>query len=174
MDAPRQPRQRGLCGAVGGPVPARRRVAVQFGRPEITTNDAFEAGGLIYRVSEPLSAVTMSYEGEVLLLDDPGALRDPGPMFRTAPRARATVEFVASGVSPIHGGEPTAPEHQRLMYYGPEFSRGHFNQHVPSRGRSVVGGGVGDRWIRLARPFLGPPLLAGDLGLSPVPGHVRP
>jgi hypothetical protein len=115
------------------------RVAVQFDRPEIKTNDAFEAGGLSYRVGVPLSSVTMSYEGEVLLLDDPGALRNPGPMFKTAPRARASVEFVATGVSPIHGGEPTSPEHERLMYYGPQFSRGHFNQHTSVKGTMAVG-----------------------------------
>lgn len=116
------------------------RVAVQFGRPEITSNDAFDAGGLVYGVDDPLSAVHMTYDGEVLLLDDPGVLRDPGPMFKTAPRAAATVRLQATAVSPIHGGEPTAPEHERLMYYGPEFSRGHFNQHTAVTGTIEVDG----------------------------------
>ena len=115
------------------------RVAVMFGRPPIASNDAFDAGGLSYGVTEPLRTVTMAYEGEVLILDDPGQLRDPGPMFKTAPRASATVRFEATGVSPIHGGEPTAPEHERLMYYGPEFSRGHFNQHTSVTGTMAVG-----------------------------------
>lgn len=115
------------------------RVAVQFGRPEITSNDAFDAGGLSYGVTEPLRSVYMAYDGDVLLLDDPGQLRDPGPMFKSAPRAPASVRFETTGVSPIHGGEPTAPEHERLMYYGPEFSRGHFNQHTSARGKLTVG-----------------------------------
>jgi hypothetical protein len=115
------------------------RVAVQFGRPEIASNDAFAAGGLSYGVTEPLRAVSMAYEGDVLLLDDPGQLRDPGPMFKTAPRVPASVRFETVAVSPIHGGEPTAREHERLMYYGPEFSRGHFNQHTSVKGKMTVG-----------------------------------
>lgn len=115
------------------------RIAVQFGRPEIESNDAFDAGGLRYGVTEPLRTVTMSYEGDVILLDEPGRLRDPGPMFREAPRVPASVSFVATGVSPIHGGEPTSPEHERLMYYGPQFSRGHFNQHTSTTGTIEVG-----------------------------------
>lgn len=115
------------------------RVAAQFGRPKIASNDAFDAGGLSYEVIEPLRSVRMTYEGEVLLLDDPAQLRDPGPMFKTAPRAQAHVEFTTTGVSPIHGGEPTAPEHERLMYYGPQFSRGHFNQHTAVTGTMTVG-----------------------------------
>jgi hypothetical protein len=116
------------------------RVAVQFGRPEITSNDAFDAGGLNYGVDDPLSVVHMSYDGEVLLLDDPSVLRDPRTMFKTAPRAPARVHLQATGVSPIHGGEPTAPEHESLMYYGPHFSQGHFNQHTQVTGTIDVDG----------------------------------
>ncbi|MFC7658811.1 hypothetical protein ACFQV8_23970 [Pseudonocardia benzenivorans] len=36
----------------------------------------------------------------------------------------------------MHGGEPTAPEHETLMYYGDQFSRGHFNQHTAVTGTS--------------------------------------
>jgi hypothetical protein len=115
------------------------RIAVAFGRPEIMSNDEFEAGGLSYHVTEPLKTVTMGYAGEVLLPADPGRLRDPGRLFKTAPRARASVQFTATAVSPIHGGEPTAPEHERLMYYGPQFSRGHFNQHTAVKGTMSVG-----------------------------------
>jgi hypothetical protein len=115
------------------------RVAAQFGRPKISNNDAFDAGGLSYRVTEPGRAVSMTYDGEVLLLDDPGQLRDPVPLFDSAPRAHAYVEFNATGVSPIHGGEPRTPEQEQLMYYGPQFSRGHFNQHISVTGTIRVG-----------------------------------
>jgi hypothetical protein len=115
------------------------RVACQFQRPAIETNDAFDAGGLRYEVSQPFQRLEMSYEGELLVLDDPGLLRDPRRMFEIAPRVRGSVHYEVSGVSPVHGGEPTAPEHQRLMYYGHEFSRGHFNQHTAVRGSIQVG-----------------------------------
>jgi hypothetical protein len=115
------------------------RVACQFQRPAIDSNDAFDAGGLRYAVHEPFRELEMVYEGEVMVLDDPGLLRDPKAMFESAPRADAHVRFDIRGISPMHGGEPTAPEHERLMYYGPQFSRGHFNQHTAVRGELRVG-----------------------------------
>jgi hypothetical protein len=115
------------------------RVACQFARPPISHNYAFDAGGLQYVVSEPFRRQQMVYEGEVLVLEDPSLLRDPKRMFETAPRAASSVSFDIGGISPMHGGEPTAPEHNRLMYYGPEFSRGHFNQHTAVRGSIQVG-----------------------------------
>lgn len=115
------------------------RVACQFQRPEISSNDAFDAGGLRYTALEPFTHVRMAYDGEVLLLDDPEQLRDPQAMFASAPRAAATIDFDITGVSPVHGGEPTGPEHEHRMYYGPEFSRGHFNQHTRAKGTITVG-----------------------------------
>jgi len=115
------------------------RVACQFKRPEITTNDGFDAGGLRYAVREPFKELEMAYEGELLVLDDPEDLRDPQRMFENAPRAEGHVRFDIRGVSPVHGGEPTRREQERLMYYGPQFSRGHFNQHTGVRGHIRVG-----------------------------------
>ena len=57
------------------------RVACQFQRPKIKTNDGFAAGGLTYEVKQALRNVEMSYRGELLVLDDPDLLRDPERMF---------------------------------------------------------------------------------------------
>jgi hypothetical protein len=119
------------------------RLACQFARPEISSNDAFEAGGLRYAVVEPFDRVEMHYDGELLLLDDPSLLRSPKQMFATAPRVDGEVHMHARAVSPAHGGEPTAPEHEHKMLYGHEFSRGHFNQHIGVRGSMRVGA---DAW----------------------------
>jgi hypothetical protein len=115
------------------------RVACQFQRPAIEHNEAFDAGGLRYSVREPFRQLEMAYEGTVLVLDDPALLRDPKRMFETAPRVPADVRFEIRGISPMHGGEPTAPEHEHLMYYGPDFARGHFNQHTAAKGTIRVG-----------------------------------
>ncbi len=113
------------------------RVACQFRRLELRTNDGFGVGGLNYRVVEPFNAVTMTYAGEVMVLDDPQLLRDPKRMFKTAPRAHCEVEFQLTGLSPLHGGEPTRADQDTL--YGRDFSLGHFNQHTRTLARIRVG-----------------------------------
>ena len=116
------------------------RVACQFKRPKISVNDAFSAGGLHYEVSEPFKQLSIAYEGELMLLDDPSALRDPGPVFKSAPRVEGQVRWDVRGISPAHGGEPVSDDGVARMLYGNEFSRGHFNQHIGVRGLMRVGG----------------------------------
>src|SRR3984957_11371586 len=60
------------------------RIACQFARPAIAKNDRFDAGGLSYHVIEPLKKVSMTYEGELILVEDPEALRDPQSLFKSA------------------------------------------------------------------------------------------
>jgi hypothetical protein len=112
------------------------RVACQFGRPNIEANDRFAAGGLSVEIVEPLNRLTMRYEGDLMLLDDPELLREPrklGP----APRVAGEVVFATTGCSPIHGGSPTLPDQPTM--YGRDFSLNHFNQHVRVAGHIRVG-----------------------------------
>jgi hypothetical protein len=113
------------------------RVACQFLRPKITSNDRHDAGGLSYEVVEPFRHVRMAYEGEVMVLDDPEALRDPEAMFKSARKVPASVRWDHRGDSPMHGGLPASPDQQTM--YGPDFSRGHFNQHIRTTGSIRVG-----------------------------------
>jgi len=113
------------------------RVACQFRRPQIDSNERHAAGGMAYAVLEPFHAVEMSYRGELMVLDDPQLLRNPAALFRDAPRAPGAVEFRLDSVSPLHGGEPRAPGQETM--YGRDFSLGHFNQHTRTRGRIQVG-----------------------------------
>jgi hypothetical protein len=119
------------------------RVACQFRRPEIATNDRFDAGGLRFEIEEPFARATMSYEGDLLVLDDPALMREPGVAFATAPRVRGAVRWQLATISPVHGGEPTTPEAVARTLYGPDFSRGHFNQHTAATGSIEVGE---ERW----------------------------
>ena len=116
------------------------RLAVQFQRPEIKHNNAFDAGGLSYTVHEPFKHVSMRYEGDLLVLDDPNLLRDARRLFNEAPRTHGVIEFDLTGVSPMHGGEPTRDDQQTM--YGRDFSFGHFNQHTRTVGRMDIGGEV--------------------------------
>jgi len=124
------------------------RVACQFGRPEILANDRFAAGGLAYDVVEPFKRMTMTYEGELMLLDDPELLREPRRLGE-AKRVPGKVRFAHAGLSPIHGGRPVSATQETM--YGRDFSLNHFNQHTRVEGSIRVGdeewtlGGLGWR-----------------------------
>ena len=113
------------------------RIACQFRRPKIADNSRFDAGGLAYRVEVPFRRVGMDYRGEVLLVEDPAALRDPAGLFETAPKEAAEIRLDYTATSPIHGGVPARPEVE--PYYGRDFSLGHFNQHLTVTGSVRIG-----------------------------------
>lgn len=113
------------------------RVACAFGRPKIESNDRFDAGGMSVSVPEPFVRQEWAYTGELFLLEDPNALRNPQQMMKTAPRVEGEVRWSSTGVSPLHGGEPV--DDSTPTMYGREFSLGHFNQHVRSVGSIRVG-----------------------------------
>ena len=108
------------------------RIACQFQRPAIDSNDRFSAGGLTYECTEPFRRATMTFTGEVIVPSSPEALRDPREMFAGAPRAPAEVVLEATAISPIHGGVPTSSGQETL--YGQDFSRAHFSQHTQING----------------------------------------
>jgi len=113
------------------------RIACQFQRPAITANDRFEAGGISYTVNEPLKSVTMRYDGDLIIVDDPDDLRNPQELFARGPRLPGHVSWTHEAESPVHGGEPADDTVQTM--YGRDFSLGHFNQHGRARGVIRVG-----------------------------------
>jgi hypothetical protein len=114
------------------------KIACQFQRPSIVRNDQFDAGGLSYSVIEPFKKVSMTFDGELIIVEDPEALRDPKTLFASAPRQIGHVNWVHEAESPIHGGQPIDDSVQTM--YGRDFSLGHFNQHSRVHGEIRVGG----------------------------------
>ena len=114
------------------------RIACQFQRPEIDSNDVFEAGGLRYTVESPFERVNMTYRGEVMVLPDNTLLRDAKRLFEHAPRASCEIEWRHRGCSPVHGGVPVSAEQETM--FGRDFSLGHFNQHTVVEGHISIGG----------------------------------
>ena len=53
------------------------RVAFWFARPPIADNDAHDAGGLRFEVVRPFEEHRVTYDGPVVVLDDPSAMEDP-------------------------------------------------------------------------------------------------
>jgi len=51
------------------------RIACQFQRPSIASNARFDAGGLSYAALDPLKKVSMTFDGELLIVPEWGRLR---------------------------------------------------------------------------------------------------
>ncbi len=115
------------------------RAAFMFRRPRISSNDAFDAGGMRFEVDEPFTSLRVSYEGPFLLLDDPWQLSDPGSAFRSNPTLGGRIELSYLGRSPMFGGEPDTPAEAP----GEEFARGHYEQLVEAHGSVSLGD---DEW----------------------------
>ena len=111
------------------------RVAFMFQRPRIEGNTAFDAGGLHFRVVRPFEELEASYDGSVLLLDDPLQMADPRAAFGSNPTAECAVSLTFTGVAPMYGGEPEQP----VEATGEEFARGHYEQLTAGFGEVRIG-----------------------------------
>ena len=117
------------------------RVGFMFGRPAITSNDQMAAAGMRFEVLEPFKRHRVTYEGEVLLMDDPLAMADPSAAFKRYPKRPASIALEFEGVSPMHGGEIVGMNGERLEL-DPEHAvyRGHTEQNMAVNGHITVDG----------------------------------
>jgi len=115
------------------------RVAFMFRRPEVTTNDVFDAAGMRFDVVTPFEELTVRYDGSVVLLTDPMEMADPRQAFTQNPHTTCTAVLRYTGASTPIGGEPDQPRERP----GEEFARGHYEQLVAATGTITVGD---DRW----------------------------
>jgi hypothetical protein len=111
------------------------RVGFMFQRPEVRTNDAFDAAGMRFEVVEPFEHLRISYTGRVVMLDDPTEMSDPRQAFTDNPYAECRVELDYLRVSDMFGGEPDEPTERP----GEEFAKGHYEQLGHGRGSITVG-----------------------------------
>ena len=102
-------------------------VYFNYKKPEISSNDEWNAGGAKVEVLEPGARLRVSYAGSALFLADPIAMRDPSSAFKQNPFRKLELELVHDGCGPMYGhvGEPGD---------GNEFARAHYEQHMRVRG----------------------------------------
>ena len=112
-------------------------VGFMFGRPGISGNEGFDAGGLRFGVVEPFETLRVSYSGPLALLADPLAMRDPKRAFALAEQAECELALTYRGLSPVLGGEAEGPFAETDLLAA--FARGHYEQHVGARGTLSVG-----------------------------------
>ncbi len=115
----------------------KRRVAFMFKRPTISSNGALDAGGLTWAVTRPFEELRITYDGKVVVLDDPAQMADPKKAFTDNPYASCYVDltYTGQGRPSMFGGEPDEPHEAS----GEEFAKGHYEQLVEGRGVIRVG-----------------------------------
>ena len=121
------------------------RVAFTYHRPQISDNDAFDAGGMRFEVVEPFERLRASYEGKICVLERPLEMADPRKAFTENPWTDCAVDLDYRGISPMLGGEPVNDDGSPIEEdAGQGFARGHYEQHVGARGAIRVGD---EEWV---------------------------
>jgi len=105
-----------------------------YKRPQISSNEGWNAGGLKVEVLEPGERLRTTYEGSVVYLKDPREMREPSVAFKENPHKRIRLDLVHEGVGPIYGhvAEPGGAGAQN------EFARAHYEQHMRVSGTLQV------------------------------------
>ncbi|MEL6891161.1 MAG: hypothetical protein AAFP84_06175 [Actinomycetota bacterium] len=115
------------------------RVGFMFDRPAITSNDRMSAGGLTIEVVEPFEHLTVTYEGRVCLLANPGDMTDPRTAFRENPIVECSVRLDYRAVSPMYGGKPQYADGREIeVEAGKSFAKAHYEQHCRTTGTITV------------------------------------
>src|SRR3990172_4469122 len=112
-------------------------VMFNYKRPEITGNDALDAGGMKFEVLEPLARQRTTYEGSAVFLAEPEQMTDPGQAFRENPHRRLSLDLVHQGVGPVFG---SAGLGQQAADPEREFARAHYEQHMRVQGTLAIDG----------------------------------
>jgi hypothetical protein len=115
----------------GGPV------LFNYKRPEITTNDAYDAGGMRFETLEPLVRHRTTYDGSAVYLATPETMSDPGQAFRDNPHKKVKLELVHEAVAPVYGStgaDRVVDDPEK------EFAKAHYEQHMHVTGTLDIDG----------------------------------
>jgi hypothetical protein len=113
------------------------RAAFMYQRPEISGNDALAAGGLSIEVAKPFEDLIVSYQGEVLVLDEPMDMLDPKSAFADSPRENCEITIHYADVAPAWGGELEARDDSDTALA--DFWKGHYEAHCHGVGTIQIG-----------------------------------
>ncbi len=112
-------------------------VLFNYKRPEITHNDAFDAGGMRFETIEPLVRLRTTYEGSAVFLTKPEQMSDPGQAFRENPHKKVSIDLTHEGVGPVYG---SSGADRVIEDPEKEFARAHYEQHMKITGTVSIDG----------------------------------
>src|SRR5437762_1997662 len=78
-------------------------VLFQYKRPEITSNDAFDAGGMRFEVIDGLEKLRTTYDGAAVYLTEPAQMADPRAAFKNNPFKKVKLDLVHESAGPASG-----------------------------------------------------------------------
>jgi hypothetical protein len=113
------------------------QVLFNYKRPEITTNDAYDAGGMKFETLEPLTRHRTTYEGSAVYLESPETMSDPGQAFRENPHKKISINMVHEGVAAVYG---STGEDRVIQDPEKEFAKAHYEQHMHVTGTLSIDG----------------------------------
>ena len=114
-------------------------VLFQFKRPEITTNEAMDAGGLKFEGIEGLQKLRTIYEGRAVYLTDPSQMADPSAAFKSNPHKPVKIDLIHEAAGPAYGS--TGARH-KVVDPEKEFAKAHYEQHMKVTGTVDIDGVV--------------------------------
>ena len=112
-------------------------VLFQYKRPEITSNDAFDAGGMRFEAIEPLEKLRTTYDGSAVHLTEPTQMADPREAFRNNPMKKISVDLTHEAAGPAYG---SSGANRRIVDPEKEFAKAHYEQHMRVHGTIALDG----------------------------------
>jgi len=105
-----------------------------YKRPQISSNDGWNAGGLKVEVVVPGEKIRTTFDGSVVYLADPREMREPSVAFKENPHKKIKLDLLHEGVGAIYGhvSDPNAEGAQS------DFARAHYEQHMRVTGTLQV------------------------------------
>ena len=122
------------------------RVGFIYKRPTIEGHEAHDAGGLRFEVIEPFVEHRVTYEGRILVLDEPKDMADPKQAFADNPQVPCRIDLTHRAVGRPFGGEPEWEEGDERPDVDPD--KGFARPHRATHGRRRHGH-VGDETFEL-------------------------
>ncbi len=104
-----------------------------YKKPEISNNDAWDAGGALIEVIKPGEVIRTVYDGSVLFMQNPVDMKDPGVAFKSNPFKKIRLDLTHTGVGPMYG-------HVGEEGDGNDFARAHYEQHMKCQGTLTIEG----------------------------------
>jgi bile acid-coenzyme A ligase len=114
-------------------------VLLQWGKPKIDSNAAFDAAGMRFAVVEPGRRFRVTYSGSAVRMKDPYEMKDPGRAMRGNPSCDVELDLEVTGMGPMIGSRAGDPRTAVVFLDGV----GHYQQALSARGTLSAGS---DQW----------------------------